>query len=807
MIKTIKINILFLFVVLTSSFSYAVSLSTIDSTGLAFTDPSTTAQVKTILCPFQTFQTPFSEPACIQQFVNGKIIDKIPDTTIQQISVVNPGAAESIKTFHNVKDVLNNGNEIVSVLVLDEKGAIFQGALSFGNTGNYVGTFLGLKSNKDAFAQNLKIDFTEKYNLITFLDGNYFELLQRERKTVFDGIKSQNKDTISYLKLNFTGNITEADFTTLSTKPKTFIIENDKIYVPANSRLIYKNGKVNLQISDNADLKEVPKLLNSDIFGNVVEVKGKNIKLPGGNVLNEGTITYINGVPYVKTGDRALINGIDIKPTSGDIELKFSSKGFIRSAGEYFGLVNKESGNFVRITDKIEANGNGVSVGLNPSSFVGNNPSESYLSYMNDLSVSSAKNEKYFTLGDKGEDVKLIQKLVGVKEDGVYGTETSGAVKIWQKENGLNADGLFGPESLKTALGFDNTKNVVIAPNGGRVLISSNNDALNMDFTGKATFKVGSEIFYTDDIKENSYLKSLSFSGSNNKKSFQIGDEGKDVKLIQKFFGLDQTGKFDEKTEQALRSWQSSSGIVVDGKFGPESLKTASTDKTEIYRNIKEHINNNAEVPVDITLRNSDGSINKKLSLKEPTTAISSKEVISSIEKINIGKNDNEINVPLKTGNYIYLDRSTQKGYYIENGEIIQGFRIGIGTGNNPNILDSDLSTPKGEFTVHSVEYNKPVGKWAKDIPFGLLKEDEGYASGIKGRLLSVYGPGFIVMQDNKGRIIQEGIHGTNPLGMGQLLLTPSGKRYVSHGCIRMLNDDWRNLVSNIKKGTKVIIG
>src|SRR3989344_2780728 len=217
MIKIIKINILFLFVVLTSSFSYAVSLSTIDSTGLAFTDPSTTAQVKTILCPFQTFQTPFSEPACIQQFVNGKIIDKIPDTTIQQISVVNPGAAESIKTFHNVKDVLNNGNEI--------------------------GSFLGLKSNKDAFAQNLKIDFTEKYNLITFLDGNYFELLQRERKTVFDGIKSQNKDTISYLKLNFTGNITEADFTTLSTKPKTFIIENDKIYVPANYRLICKNWR------------------------------------------------------------------------------------------------------------------------------------------------------------------------------------------------------------------------------------------------------------------------------------------------------------------------------------------------------------------------------------------------------------------------------------------------------------------------------------------------------------------------------------------------------------------------------------
>src|SRR5829696_5119070 len=43
------------------------------------------------------------------------------------------------------------------------------------------------------------------------------------------------------------------------------------------------------------------------------------------------------------------------------------------------------------------------------------------------------------------EDVRYLQKLLGITVDGVFGTETEKAVKKAQRENGLAADGIVGP--------------------------------------------------------------------------------------------------------------------------------------------------------------------------------------------------------------------------------------------------------------------------------------------------------------------------------------------------------------------------
>jgi peptidoglycan hydrolase-like protein with peptidoglycan-binding domain len=52
--------------------------------------------------------------------------------------------------------------------------------------------------------------------------------------------------------------------------------------------------------------------------------------------------------------------------------------------------------------------------------------------------------------------VKLVQKAVGVKPDGSFGTGTEKAVKIAQKKHGLSPDGVVGPETWKklTATNF-----------------------------------------------------------------------------------------------------------------------------------------------------------------------------------------------------------------------------------------------------------------------------------------------------------------------------------------------------------------
>ncbi len=54
----------------------------------------------------------------------------------------------------------------------------------------------------------------------------------------------------------------------------------------------------------------------------------------------------------------------------------------------------------------------------------------------------------YISTGCKGESVKKIQRIVGVIDDGDFGSKTRKAVKRWQKANGLPSDGKVGKSTL-----------------------------------------------------------------------------------------------------------------------------------------------------------------------------------------------------------------------------------------------------------------------------------------------------------------------------------------------------------------------
>lgn len=64
--------------------------------------------------------------------------------------------------------------------------------------------------------------------------------------------------------------------------------------------------------------------------------------------------------------------------------------------------------------------------------------------------------------GSKGELVKDIQEVVGVKADGVFGPGTEAAVKKWQAANGLKADGIVGRVTLGK-MGLADTDNSLIS--------------------------------------------------------------------------------------------------------------------------------------------------------------------------------------------------------------------------------------------------------------------------------------------------------------------------------------------------------
>lgn len=55
--------------------------------------------------------------------------------------------------------------------------------------------------------------------------------------------------------------------------------------------------------------------------------------------------------------------------------------------------------------------------------------------------------------GDKGDEVKTLQHLLGITEDGDFGPKTEEAVKKYQSNHGLVADGVVGPKTWAKLLG------------------------------------------------------------------------------------------------------------------------------------------------------------------------------------------------------------------------------------------------------------------------------------------------------------------------------------------------------------------
>ena len=116
-------------------------------------------------------------------------------------------------------------------------------------------------------------------------------------------------------------------------------------------------------------------------------------------------------------------------------------------------------------------------------------------------------------LGSKGQEVKELQQLLNIDSDGIFGRGTENAVKKFQHENGLVVDGIVGPVTLQRIKNSgDKTINPVV---------------------------------------------------------LRLGSKGEEVEKLQKSLNLISDGDFGKGTENAVKEFQSKSGLVSDGVVGP----------------------------------------------------------------------------------------------------------------------------------------------------------------------------------------------------------------------------------------------
>ncbi len=570
--------------VLLIGFISASPFATIGMQGLSMASSEAAEAISLIICA--------SNPiVCLE----GKIIGAVQGEAMGLLADANPEAYNAVVTYNQIQGYVDLGSEITEELQINEEGQIQEGTIQFSNEEeSEIGNLVGEDFDQDDISVK-GIEFTKEGN------NSIFVFTEDESSINIKGHKFENIQAQSeskhptYVEINNKGKILGADFTT-NDKGDFYTINNDKIYVPPNSRLFFNGEKTEILVKEGGQLEKFPELIDSDLQGNIIEITGKNIKLPEEYVvLNEGKITYFDGKPFIKEGDTVLINDFVMKATDEDVELRFGGRSLF-SWGE-------EKGNFVRIKrDEVIFNGKGV-FEFNPGNYV-----ERYDKFSNGYLrlMELPESNRPIQLGDRGKKIKLIQRLVGVKEDGVFGESTERALKIWQEENAIRIDGKFGQNSLEKALTSDSTRNIKLIPKNGKILVVRKEGKLNIDFNGDSIFGIGSKTFEINKGTKNEYLKDLSLSRANNERYFQRGDKGEDVKLIQKLVGVEEDGIFGRDTERAVKEWQKENKIMVDGRFGQQSYATSFRGEA-VYKKIKKGILNNLEVPVELTLRDGKG--------------------------------------------------------------------------------------------------------------------------------------------------------------------------------------------------------
>jgi peptidoglycan hydrolase-like protein with peptidoglycan-binding domain len=203
----------------------------------------------------------------------------------------------------------------------------------------------------------------------------------------------------------------------------------------------------------------------------------------------------------------------------------------------------------------------------------------------------------YITLenGDEGRQVKLLQRELGIHQDGIFGSETEAAVRAFQASRGLEVDGIVGPKT-STALVDDVATSPVLGENSPAAVASTNVDvdvetpAHASDGSATATTTGGTVATTGETVGASSEASAttsdtaavgiaaatsgttVTTTGATDTNAASTPDVSPVVRL-QETLGVQVDGTFGPETEAAVKHVQALHHIVVDGVVGPETLR------------------------------------------------------------------------------------------------------------------------------------------------------------------------------------------------------------------------------------------
>ena len=166
-----------------------------------------------------------------------------------------------------------------------------------------------LQDQKDISAQSITQTSDKQTNTIIYVFDNDTSALRLNGNDYWSIKKG------GVIKTDSNNTLIEANFTVNENGGK-YVFGNEKVNIPPNSKVFFKDGKLIIDAPENSEITNLSTKItnpNNNLKDNVIQLNGKNLKLPNGAILQDGTLNYEGGMFYAK--DRVVISGLEIYPS------------------------------------------------------------------------------------------------------------------------------------------------------------------------------------------------------------------------------------------------------------------------------------------------------------------------------------------------------------------------------------------------------------------------------------------------------------------------------------------------------------